>query len=86
MVLPLLRGIDWMRARFTAPPIRHRAADANAAPPCPDPPAVAVQPAPTVRRWYEPLDGDATVLVRPYLRAYEQESAWCCGTRTGAAG
>ncbi|MFG3508160.1 hypothetical protein ACGF5F_21970 [Streptomyces sp. NPDC047821] len=32
-------------------------------------------PAWTVRGWYEPLDGDATALVRPYLRAYEREEA-----------
>ncbi|MGX4691705.1 hypothetical protein [Streptomyces sp. JNUCC 63] len=30
-------------------------------------------PAFTVRRWYEPIDGAATVLVRPYLTAYERE-------------
>ncbi|MEU9637320.1 hypothetical protein AB0D80_23530 [Streptomyces tendae] len=29
--------------------------------------------APTVRCWYEPIDGAATRLVRPYLTAYEQE-------------
>ncbi|MFJ4977424.1 hypothetical protein ACIP6X_19085 [Streptomyces coeruleorubidus] len=29
--------------------------------------------APTVRAWYEPLDGSATPLVRPYLTAYERE-------------
>ncbi|MPY50291.1 hypothetical protein FPZ41_17630 [Streptomyces sp. K1PN6] len=28
--------------------------------------------APTVRHWYEPIDGSATTLVRPYLRAYER--------------
>ncbi|MFI1409993.1 hypothetical protein ACH4Y0_08785 [Streptomyces sp. NPDC020707] len=26
----------------------------------------------SVRRWYEPIDGAATVLVRPYLDAYER--------------
>ncbi|WP_030899557.1 hypothetical protein [Streptomyces sp. NRRL S-474] len=26
-------------------------------------------PAPTVRAWYEPIDGSATRLVRPYLTA-----------------
>ncbi|MER6087281.1 hypothetical protein [Streptomyces bluensis] len=30
-------------------------------------------PAPTVRPWYEPIDGTSTPLVRPYLRAYERE-------------
>ncbi|GAA2597713.1 hypothetical protein GCM10010304_51010 [Streptomyces roseoviolaceus] len=30
-------------------------------------------PAPTVRAWYEPIDGSATPLVRPYLTAYERE-------------
>ncbi len=33
-------------------------------------------PAPTVRRWYEPIDGSETLLVRSYLAAYEwQEKA-----------
>jgi hypothetical protein len=27
----------------------------------------------TVRSWYEPIDGTATTLVRPYLTAYERE-------------
>nr|WSY52312.1 hypothetical protein OG999_20785 [Streptomyces sp. NBC_00886] len=27
----------------------------------------------TVRAWYEPIDGSATTLVRPYLAAYERE-------------
>ncbi|MGW3644950.1 hypothetical protein [Streptomyces sp. NPDC000878] len=35
------------------------------------PPGIAV--APTVRPWYEPIDGTTTVLVRPYLAAYEHE-------------
>jgi hypothetical protein len=30
-------------------------------------------PAPTVRAWYEPIDGSATPLVRPYLTAHECE-------------
>lgn len=29
--------------------------------------------APTVRTWYEPIDGTAIALVRPYLTAYEHE-------------
>ncbi|MER6011148.1 hypothetical protein [Streptomyces bluensis] len=29
--------------------------------------------APTVHRWYEPIDGTSTPLVRPYLQAYERE-------------
>ncbi|UIX34693.1 hypothetical protein [Streptomyces sp. GQFP] len=29
--------------------------------------------APTVRAWYEPIDGADVVLVRPYLTAYEYE-------------
>lgn len=29
--------------------------------------------APSVRSWYEPIDGAATRLVRPYLTAYERE-------------
>ncbi|MDO0914307.1 hypothetical protein QQM39_26800 [Streptomyces sp. DT2A-34] len=29
--------------------------------------------APTVRLWYEPIDGATTALVRPYLAAYESE-------------
>ncbi|MFJ1653353.1 hypothetical protein ACIOC2_18575 [Streptomyces sp. NPDC088337] len=29
--------------------------------------------APTVRCWYEPIDGATTVLVRPYLTAHEGE-------------
>ncbi|WP_245936331.1 hypothetical protein [Streptomyces cahuitamycinicus] len=29
--------------------------------------------APTVRAWYEPIDGSATPLVRPYLTAHERE-------------
>jgi hypothetical protein len=30
-------------------------------------------PALTVRAWYEPIDGYATPLVRPYLTAHERE-------------
>ncbi|MGW2380758.1 hypothetical protein [Streptomyces sp. YU58] len=29
--------------------------------------------APTVRRWYKPIDGSEGLLVRPYLTAYEHE-------------
>lgn len=29
--------------------------------------------APTVRPWYEPIDGASTRLVRPYLAAFEYE-------------
>lgn len=29
--------------------------------------------APTVRPWYDPIDGTSTPLVRPYLTAYEHE-------------
>ncbi|MFI1352856.1 hypothetical protein ACH4TV_04610 [Streptomyces sp. NPDC020898] len=29
--------------------------------------------APTVRAWYEPIDGASIALVRPYLTAYEHE-------------
>lgn len=29
--------------------------------------------APTVRAWYEPIDGTVISLVRPYLTAYEHE-------------
>ncbi|MGW0884498.1 hypothetical protein [Streptomyces sp. NPDC002671] len=29
--------------------------------------------APSVRPWYEPIDGTSTPLVRPYLTAYERE-------------
>lgn len=32
-----------------------------------------VQIAPTVRGWYEPIDGAAVVLVRPYLTAHEPD-------------
>jgi len=30
-------------------------------------------PAPTVRSWYEPLDGADAALLRPYLTAYDHE-------------
>jgi hypothetical protein len=30
-------------------------------------------PAPSVRAWCEPIDGSATLLVRPYLTAHERE-------------
>ncbi|MFH9982849.1 hypothetical protein ACH4ND_27125 [Streptomyces sp. NPDC017179] len=30
-------------------------------------------PAPTVRHWYEPIDGATTLLVRPYLTAHDRE-------------
>ncbi|WP_409471634.1 hypothetical protein [Streptomyces sp. HC307] len=30
-------------------------------------------PAPTVRRWYTPIDGAESPLVRPYLTAHERE-------------
>ncbi|MBC9727313.1 hypothetical protein H8R17_21355 [Streptomyces sp. TRM68367] len=29
--------------------------------------------APTVRPWYDPIDGASTPLVRPYLTAHERE-------------
>lgn len=35
------------------------------------PPGIPI--APTVRGWYEPIDGAAVVLVRPYLTAHENE-------------
>ncbi|WP_405537719.1 hypothetical protein OG787_33595 [Streptomyces sp. NBC_00075] len=35
------------------------------------PPGIPI--APTVRGWYEPIDGAAAVLVRPYLTAHEHE-------------
>ncbi|MGW3725817.1 hypothetical protein [Streptomyces sp. NPDC000851] len=39
----------------------------------PVPPRPTPTPAPTVRRWYTPIDGTATALVRPYLAAHERE-------------
>ncbi|MFE0701563.1 hypothetical protein [Streptomyces sp. NPDC058872] len=63
------------RARaLLVPTGRHRGR-----PPRPQPPATPApppfRPAPTVRNWYVPLDGAATVLVRPYLGAHERERA-----------
>ncbi|OKJ99732.1 hypothetical protein AMK26_27430 [Streptomyces sp. CB03234] len=79
----LVDVFERIRAGLVGPPGRHRTGGASAAPPRPapprpapprpTPPAIAARPAPTVRHWYEPLDGEATALVRPYLRAYEWE-------------
>lgn len=52
---------------FFAPCGRHREGC-----PTPAPPATVFRPAPSVRAWYEPIDGQATALVRPYLGVHEQ--------------
>ncbi|MFJ5832397.1 hypothetical protein [Streptomyces sp. NPDC093089] len=63
------------RARaLLAPTGRHRARPPGPPPPAPPTPP-RFRPAPTVRSWYGPLDGTATALVRPYLRAHEQGQA-----------
>ncbi|NEA61149.1 hypothetical protein [Streptomyces sp. SID12488] len=62
---------DW--AQILAPAGRHRAVCL----PLPGPPQTLQVPRPrnaiaeTVRAWYQPIDGAATALVRPYLTAYE---------------
>ncbi|GAA2495970.1 hypothetical protein [Streptomyces gobitricini] len=71
----LLGFFERARIRFAVPRGGHRAHDATAAPPRPNPPTVTARPAPTVRQWYEPRDGGASALVRPYVRAYEREEA-----------
>ncbi|WP_179166579.1 hypothetical protein [Streptomyces sp. CB03238] len=83
MVPSLLRFANWVRARFTTPPGRHRAGGGRPAPPLPAPLVTVRRPAATVRHWYEPLDGGASALVRPYLRACEREEACPCA---GVAG
>ena len=65
---------DWVWT-FITPTGRHRAE----CPPAPSPPMRSVSAplraaiAPTVRAWYEPIDGTSTRLVRPYLTAHESE-------------
>jgi len=66
------------RARaFLAPCGRHRREEPPGFLPS-DPSRASTRPpsrlpvAATVRTWYEPIDGAATALVRPYLDAYEQ--------------
>ncbi|MET9801457.1 hypothetical protein [Streptomyces sp. NPDC006368] len=71
----LLRWIDRLRSRFAAPRDHRRVPGASAVPPPGPPPVTVAGPAPTVRAWYEPLDGSASALVRPYLRAHEREEA-----------
>jgi hypothetical protein len=62
---------DW--AQMLLAPAGHHRADCLPLPGPPQPP----QPQPrtaiaeTVRAWYEPIDGTANALVRPYLAAYE---------------
>ncbi|WP_395361131.1 hypothetical protein ACHGLA_15535 [Streptomyces sp. YH02] len=63
------------RARALLTPTgRHRPRPPGPPPP-PSPAPPPFRPAPTVRSWYVPLDGAATALVRPYLKAYEHEQA-----------
>jgi hypothetical protein len=40
--------------------------------PAPPPRADVFRPASSVRAWYEPIDGQATALVRPYPRVHER--------------
>lgn len=74
----LLRTVLTLRA----PRGRHRATTAQKSSRCGAPPRPPKRPAPgpgvtgltlapTVRRWYEPLDGAANLLVRPYVAVYE---------------
>lgn len=67
----LIRKLTTWAQVFLAPTGRHRA-DCL---PLPSPPQVLQIPrfrfAETVRAWYEPIDGTATALVRPYLATYE---------------
>ncbi|MDN3293109.1 hypothetical protein QWM81_03410 [Streptomyces ficellus] len=78
MTASLSRLTNWLRALCAVRRGHHRADGARPAPPPQAPPVTVRRPAATVRHWYEPLDGTATALVRPYLRAYEQEHAWRC--------
>ncbi len=92
-VLGRIRGFFTPHGRHRAgtspfrvvPPRRPVAPVAQAVPPFGLPRPV---PAPTVRPWYEPIDGASTALVRPYLQAYDREekarlqrlrrdSLWC---------
>ncbi|WP_369036631.1 hypothetical protein [Streptomyces adonidis] len=69
----LIRKLTARAQVFLSPAGRHRAACL----PLPGPPKTLQVPqarttiAETVRAWYEPIDGTATALVRPYLAAYE---------------
>ncbi len=64
---------DW--ARTFSPPGRHRRR--YSWPQVPPQASRRTKPgtpvAPTVRAWFEPIDGAAIALVRPYLVAYEHE-------------
>ncbi|MEV6587606.1 hypothetical protein [Streptomyces acidicola] len=64
---------DWASA-FIAPAVRDREPPPlpRSSPPLPPTP-LHTSLASTVRIWYEPIDGTATALVRPYLTAYERE-------------
>ncbi|MFD4528083.1 hypothetical protein ACFWP7_29965 [Streptomyces sp. NPDC058470] len=65
---------NWTRV-FIAPIGRHRAGyplprvPSQTSPPEPHHTSIAA----TVRAWYDPIDGAATQLVRPYLHAYERD-------------
>lgn len=83
MLHAIAQVLDRIRA-FFVPHGRHRPGSAASAVAlgCSAPSAVPTAPqpgtshptiAPTVRLWYEPLDGTATPLVRPYLAIYERE-------------
>uniref|UniRef100_A0AAU2A8M9 Uncharacterized protein n=1 Tax=Streptomyces sp. NBC_00093 TaxID=2975649 RepID=A0AAU2A8M9_9ACTN len=65
--------VDWARAFL--PPERHRRK--YLLPRVPPQESLRTNPgaaaAPTVRAWYEPIDGADVALVRPYLTAYERE-------------
>lgn len=56
-------------ARATAP----RPPTRSAAPVTPRSKSPRPAIAATVRAWYEPIDGAATQLVRPYIKAYERD-------------
>lgn len=68
---PLISRLTARVRLLLAPPDRPHDGPPSTTPPAPSP--EPFRPAPTVRAWYEPIDGAATALVRPYLRAYEEE-------------
>jgi hypothetical protein len=71
----LLRQITSFVREFITPVGRHRARRALSEAPRHTPPTGPPHTpiAPTVRTWYEPIDGATTPLVRPYLHAYEHD-------------
>ncbi|MEU0073906.1 hypothetical protein ABZ027_30810 [Streptomyces sp. NPDC006332] len=60
----LFKPTGRLREEHLSPPARLRA---------PQPVVASPAIAPTVHRWFTPIDGASTPLVRPYLAAHERE-------------